>query len=372
VSYLLAFAGFAALIILHEFGHFAAAKAVGMRVERFALFFPPLIGRFRPRGSETEYGIGLIPLGGYVRITGMNPAEDIPADVLPRAYFKQPVWKRIVVIAAGPAVNIALAFVLLWAVILAVGTTDPALAVREVQPKTPAAQLLRPGDKIVSIDGVTGYRPGLTDEQIAARAERLRDRINSHRCAGTPADGCVAKTAAKIVVLRDGRRVRLDVRPTYDPQAKRMLLGFSFGRRHDVGGGEAMTLAATGMWNVTTTTVDRIVRLFYDKQARKDVSGVVGSYEATRQSFEFDTAQAIFVLAFISLSLGVINLFPFLPLDGGHIFWALAEKVRGRPIPYIVMERFGIAGFMLVLFLFYVGLSNDIGRLSSGEGFGVR
>jgi regulator of sigma E protease len=98
----------------------------------------------------------------------------------------------------------------------------------------------------------------------------------------------------------------------------------------------------------------------------------VGSYEATRQSFEFDTRQAIFVLALISLSLGIINLFPFLPLDGGHIFWALAEKVRGRPIPFRVMERAGIVGFMLVLFLFYVGLSNDIGRLSSGEGFGVR
>jgi regulator of sigma E protease len=372
VSYFLAFAGFAALIILHELGHFAAAKAVGMRVERFALFFPPLIGRFRPRGSETEYGIGLIPLGGYVRITGMNPAEEIPPEVLPRAYFKQPVWKRIVVIAAGPLVNIVLAFVLLWAVIVAVGTTAPALAVREVQPKTPAATTLRPGDKIVSIDGAAGYRPGLTDAQIEAGAERLRKRISAHACAGKPADGCVARTPARIVVLRDGRRVRLDVRPRYDEQAKRMLLGFSFGKPHDVGGGEAVSLATTGMWRVTTTTVDRIVRLFYDKRARDQVSGVVGSYEATRQSFEFDTAQAIFVLAFISLSLGVINLFPFLPLDGGHIFWAVAEKVRGRPIPYILMERFGLVGFMLVLFLFYVGLSNDLGRLSSGEGFGVR
>ena len=75
MSYLLAFAGFAALIILHEAGHFAAAKAVGMRVERFALFFPPLVARFRRKGSETEYAVGAVPLGGYVKITGMNPAE---------------------------------------------------------------------------------------------------------------------------------------------------------------------------------------------------------------------------------------------------------------------------------------------------------
>ena len=107
-------------------------------------------------------------------------------------------------------------------------------------------------------------------------------------------------------------------------------------------------------------------------EARKDVSGVVGSYEATRQSFDFDTTQAIRILALISLSLGVINLFPFLPLDGGHIFWAIAEKIRGRPIPFSVLERASVIGIMLVALLFVIGLSNDIGRITSGEGFGVR
>src|SRR5918997_2545331 len=111
MSFLLAFLGFAVLIILHELGHFAAAKAVGMRVERFSLFFPPLVARHK-RG-ETEYAIGAIPLGGYVKITGMNPAEEIPPEHAHRAYYRQPVWKRIVVIAAGPIVNIALAFVIL-------------------------------------------------------------------------------------------------------------------------------------------------------------------------------------------------------------------------------------------------------------------
>ena len=92
MSWFLAFVGFAALIILHEFGHFAAAKAVGMRVERFSLFFPPLLAKVR-RG-ETEYAIGAIPLGGYVKITGMNPNEEIPPEVAHRAYYRQPVWKR--------------------------------------------------------------------------------------------------------------------------------------------------------------------------------------------------------------------------------------------------------------------------------------
>ena len=116
---LLAFAGFAALVILHEFGHFIAAKAVGMRVERFSLFFPPLLAKVR-RG-ETEYAIGAVPLGGYVKITGMNPNEELAPEVAPRAYYRQQVWKRIVVIGAGPAVNIALAFLILWALFWADG-----------------------------------------------------------------------------------------------------------------------------------------------------------------------------------------------------------------------------------------------------------
>ena len=124
------------------------------------------------------------------------------------------------------------------------------------------------------------------------------------------------------------------------------------------------------MWLVTCATVYTIAQIF-DAKKRKQISGVVGSYEATRQSIEFSTTQALFVLAIISLSLGVINLFPFLPLDGGHIFWALAEKVRGRAIPFATMERAGFIGFALVIGLAVIGLTNDIGRLT-GEGFDVR
>src|SRR5437764_238925 len=105
VSYLLAFLGFVALIVLHEAGHFTAAKAVGMRVERFSLFFGPMF--VKKRIGETEYGIGPIPLGGYVKITGMNPNEELTPEAARRAYYNQKVWKRVVVILAGPAVNIA-------------------------------------------------------------------------------------------------------------------------------------------------------------------------------------------------------------------------------------------------------------------------
>ena len=103
------------------------------------------------------------------------------------------------------------------------------------------------------------------------------------------------------------------------------------------------------------------------------MSGVVGSYEATRQSFDVrhDAGDRGSSRSSRCRS-AIINLFPFLPLDGGHIFWAIAEKIRGRPIPFSVLERASVIGIMLVALLFVIGLSNDIGRITSGEGFGVR
>jgi regulator of sigma E protease len=369
MSWVLAFVGFAALIILHEFGHFVAAKATGMRVERFSLFFPPLLARLR-RG-ETEYAIGAIPLGGYVKITGMSPHEDLPPEVVSRAYLNQPTWKRVVVIAAGPAMNILIAFLLGWGIVTFNGVTANDLVVDVVQSQTGAAGHLRPGDKVLSVDGVPGYQPGLGDDAIVDRQLRLRRVVNRHACPGQPKQGCAAATPARVRVERDGKVVTLLIAPRYDAQAKRMLLGISYGKLEHVGAGHAATITVGTLWRLTKLTTSSIVRIFYDPQARKGVSGVVGSYEATRQSFQFDTVQALSVLAVISLSLAVVNLFPFLPLDGGHIFWAVAEKIRRRPIPYQVMERASVVGFLLVAFLFIVGLTNDIDRLR-GEGFNVR
>jgi regulator of sigma E protease len=374
VSWLLAIAGFALLVVLHEAGHFTAAKAVGMRVERFFLFFPPKLVSIR-RG-ETEYGIGAIPLGGFVKITGMNPEEDIPPEVADRAYYRQPVWKRIVVIAAGPFVNNVLALILFF--VLAVGfglDTGPTNTVGTVSSDLPAAKVLEPGDELVAIDG--RRVGGLPPEKLA---ETVRRQVAEHRCGGEPTDGCVATTAATLRVIRDGEPLTVRVKPVYDapeqvpgqPEIEpRMVIGFSYEQNRAVQSpGEAASFAVDRLWYVTSQTATVFANIF-NPEVRDQISGVVGATEVTRQSFEFDTRQAIGVLAVISLSLGLINLLPFLPLDGGHIFWAIVEKIRGKPVPLRIMERSGIVGFALVLILFAIGLENDIGRLTGG-GFDVR
>ncbi|HWI22078.1 MAG TPA: M50 family metallopeptidase [Baekduia sp.] len=362
MSYVLAIGGFILLVILHELGHFGAAKAVGMKVERFSLFFPPLL--FKVRRGETEYAIGSVPLGGYVRITGMTPQEEIADEDRDRAYYLQPVWKRIFVIAAGPAVNLVLAVVIVFALFAIKGQPNDRVIpnVGTISKNSPASTILKPGDRIVSADGVSGP------------VEKIRAQIASHRCAGEQRDGCTVTDPVKLVVIRDGVRLGLEARPKYDAEAKRALLGFGYDAERyytDLSVDQAAKRSIETNWRVTKATVSAIARIFVSSDARKDVSGVVGSVEVTKQSFDFDVTQAIFVLALISLSLGIINLFPFLPLDGGHIFWALAEKLRGRAIPFSVIEKVSVVGFMLVAFLFVVGLTNDIGRLS-GEGFNVR
>ena len=221
--------------------------------------------------------------------------------------------------------------------------------------------MLKPGDRLVAVDGERG-----------APIE-LSKRIASHKCPQKPpTKGCKAAEPVQITVRRNGALRTFSITPIYDPVAKRTRLGFAYaaGPREDLGVGEAFDLTANRFWFITRSTLELPARLINPEQ-RKEISGVVGSYEVTRQTILNNVADVIGILAIISLSLAIVNLFPFLPLDGGHIFWAIVEKVRGKPVPLRVMERAGAVGFMLVILIFLIGLSNDIDRLS-GEGFQVR
>jgi regulator of sigma E protease len=287
VSWLLAFLGFALLVILHELGHFTAAKAVGMRVEKFSLFFPPTL--VSKKVGETEYAIGAIPAGGYVKITGMNPDEDLPEEVRDRAYHAQPVWKRIVVIAAGPAVNLVLAFVLLFVFFFLIGPETGSRDVGAVERGYPAAGVLQPGDRLVAVDGKRG------DPIDLSRA------IAAHRCPEKPpAKGCKAAEPVQVTVTRDGRERAFSLTPIYDPEAKRTRLGFAYapGPRENLAFGEALDLTADRFWFIAKATLELPARLI-DSEQRKEISGVVGSYEVTRQTILADLEEVIGILAII-------------------------------------------------------------------------
>ena len=367
MDWVIALVGFMLLIVLHELGHFVAAKAVGMRVERFSLFFPPTIVSVR-RG-ETEYGIGAIPLGGYVKITGMSPEEigGLEPDVARRAYYNQAPWKRIVVILAGPGVNLLIAFGLFWAILASgsltgdstlenlnssIQTLVPSASVAAIEKGEPAEGVLRPGDRIVAVEG----RRANVDSTIKA--------VSAHRCAGTPVNGCLASTPVQLTIRRGRRELTLAVRPRYDKALGRMLIGFDFGAAaKPVGVLAAAGLAGREMWTTTTTMITNIGKAFTSSKVRKQLHSVVGITQIAHESVVAGAGYALVFAGFISLILAVFNLFPFLPLDGGHILWSLAEKVRGRRISLAAMYRFSSVGIVLLAFLVINGVGNDIGRL---------
>jgi regulator of sigma E protease len=366
MSWVLTILGIVALIVLHELGHFLAAKAVGMRVERFSLFFPPkLVGI---RRGETEYMIGAIPAGGYVKITGMNPEEleGMDPEVAARAYCNQAPWKRIVVILAGPGMNFLIAFVIFWAILASsnvngdltlgninssIKTVVPATAVLATEKGEPAYRTLKQGDRILAVDG-----------QPVTIASAMRV-IASHRCTGAPTEGCQAATPVQMTVLRDGRTLTLSIYPRYSTEARRMLVGFDFGAPKQFGALAAAGVAVHEMWSATGNLITGIGRAYTSSKARHEVHTIVGIGEIAHEAVADGAGYGLVILGLISLILAVVNLFPFLPLDGGHVAWALAEKVRGRRISVAAMWRYSTVGIVLFAFLFINGLSNDITHL---------
>ncbi len=225
MSYFLVFLGFALLILLHEGGHFVAAKAVGMRVERFSLFFGPML--WKRKVGETEYGIGVIPLGGYVKITGMSPAEVFEEpSIEARAYVNQPPWKRIVVIAAGPAVNIFVAFLLVLDRLHGLGTrtrtsaSTPGRAFHRDQHPRARSQRARRLRRRRSVSGtassrstaapdpagdsVATYRRSRVAAPVGAPGERMRGCEHGHR--GLPSGRRAEDGEDPSALERQGRR----------------------------------------------------------------------------------------------------------------------------------------------------------------------
>jgi regulator of sigma E protease len=408
LSFAVAVAGLAFLIIIHELGHFTVARSVSMRPRKFYIFFPPAIFR-RTRGG-IEYGIGAIPLGGYVKIPGMHrpAAGDLEAHVAhavreapwldkhvkpaakaiteereadarkaladlraaveradlsegaeraalrgivdlddalsPDAYWRASSWKRIAVIFAGPAANLLFAVALL-AVVFSLGV-PVATTVDSVNASSPAQSAgLEPGDRLVSIDGHE-LTPVLTDRV----AERIRG-----------SDG----RPVALVVERDGRRVALEpTRPILMDGAYR--LGFVLRPTEErFGPVDSVGYAFRETWAITAATGEALVGVVTGS-GRDEVSSPVGIVQGSSEALEYDYRAYLRILALISLSLAILNLLPLLPLDGGHIAFSIMEAIRGRAIPRVAYERASAIGIALVLMLFFIGLSNDVNRLNGG------
>jgi regulator of sigma E protease len=336
--------GLALLIFIHELGHFLAAKAFHMRVERFYIGFPPAVIK-RTRG-ETEYGIGVIPLGGFCKISGMTPDEKLPDDVVPRAYTSKPVWQRNITIAAGPFMNFVAAVVIMFVFIQAGGLQQPTLTVAQVVKGTPAAAAgLRAGDRLVAADGRTFTSWNATTtffESHPHQAVTLTYR--------TPAGQL--RTSTVTLTTRPGEPSKgfLGVGPKATPiyPAPWRAVGQAFSQT-----GHIVAATFGGMWMLVSGKIN--------PAGPDGAAGPVGiisvSQTAVHQSWY------PLLLAFISINLGIINLLPFLPFDGGHIFFNVLESVRGRKVDPRVLERAIAIGVVVLVTLFILLTFNDLQRL---------
>ena len=405
----IAILGLAVLILIHEAGHFFASLSVGMRPRKFYLGFPPAILKTTRNGIE--YGLGVIPFGGYVKIPGMHRPAPSDLDVHfgpalyeeprlltdverakrlvargafdearaavatlgqalqsakltpkarraadrglselddalgPDAYWRQRTWKRLAVIAAGPGTNLLFAIVLLATVYMLGIPSDASRRVQDVIPKSPAAAAgLHAGDRIVGVNRVPAY--DFTD---------VRDAIHNSK-----------GKALVISVVRHGRYVELPaVKPTKTDGV--YTLGFhpAAVRYTSYSPPKAFALAAEDTWLVTKAMGTWLGHIA-NGSGRKDVSTPVGIVQQSSKAVQLGYREYLQVLAIISLSLALLNLLPLLPLDGGHMVFSIVEGIRGRAIQRSVYERVSAVGIALVLLLFFVGLSNDIGNIRGG------
>jgi regulator of sigma E protease len=347
---LVAILGLALLITVHEFGHFIAAKAFGMQVEKFYVGFPP--AAFKKRRGETEYGVGIIPLGGFCKISGMTPEEEVPEGTGDRVYYKAPVWKRNLTIFAGPFMNFVAAVVILFAFLMVQGTTTATLRLDEVVAGTPAAAAgLKAGDTVVGADG---HR--WSEWQQAS--EYFRDNPGKTiELTYVPAGASGAGTSAEKTVS-----VTLAEHPDAPGQG---YLGVRAGTKSENPGvARAAWLSLVGLKDVTWGVFYGIYLLAsgaIDVTGPEGAVGPVGiidvSGDAVRQGWY------PILLAFLSANLGIINLLPILPFDGGHIFFNTVERIRGRRMNPRVLERVVAFGVTLLILLFVLLTFNDFRRI---------
>jgi regulator of sigma E protease len=348
------------LIFVHELGHFLLSKKMGVKVLKFSLGFgPKLIGK---KVGETEYQIAVFPLGGFVKPLGEDPNEDVTTEEYPRSFWAQPVWKRALIIGAGPFFNFFLAAVLFSSVNLIAGIPSvPSVPprVEEVSAGYPAeAAGLKKGDLILSING----------KDISTWEELQHIVANSQG------------KELSLKVKRDEETV--DIKVTPRPFTEKNLFGektqtFKIGVTHapvDVVYRRVNPLVALGngfgqTWEVIELTVTGIVKLIQRVIPAKEIgSPIMIAKLAGEQARRGLLSLAVFT-AIISINLGVINLFPIPILDGGHLFFLVLEAILRKPVSLRKMEIAQQIGLIFIILLMLFAIRNDLVRYFFPGGF---
>jgi regulator of sigma E protease len=338
LQYILAILGFSLIIVVHELGHFLLAKAGGMYVHEFFVGFGPRIFKFKSK-SGTEYGLKAIPVGGYVKVMGMDRNEVIADDMKEKSYQKKPFYKKFLTIFAGAGFNVIFAIILI-AIFLSMGVFEPSNIIDYVQPDTPAEQSgILVGDRVVAING----------ERIETWDEF--------------AEKTQARPGEKVVytIIRDGKEIEIE--PVLDIVEGRGYLGISpkyIEKR--LGFFEVITESFRMTGDILVTYVRLFGQLFSGQIPFEEARPVspIGVVSIFQQSISLGIQNFVLFMALVSILIGFGNLLPLLPLDGGNILLLIVETIRRKPLPRRVIEVANYFGIFLMVGLLIVGFVFDI------------
>ncbi len=334
---------FGLLVLVHELGHFITAKLTGMRVDEFAIGFGPKLVSFKH--GETAYSIRAVPLGGFNDIAGMDPEDKDAGD---RGYSAKPVLSRMIVIIAGSAMNLILPIFLFFGIYffsgVATPSTEPVLG-RVIEGEAADKAGLQDGDRIIAIDG----KPVETWTDLLAAIRDKGGETLSFR------------------VARGGEEVEAQVTPVYDAQQKRAMVGVmgATETRHP-GFAESVQLAVTRTAAILYAMAEALYKILLELSGA-ELAGPLGVAQMAGEVAQMGFVPLLNFAAFLSLNLGLVNLFPIPALDGGHFLLLCIEAVRGKPLgpkAFGYVQRVGIA---LLLLLMLFATKNDIMRVFFGS-----
>jgi regulator of sigma E protease len=328
---------FLLLIIPHELGHFWAAKRCGMQVHRFSFGLGPKLWGFKK--GETEYSISILPLGGYVKIAGMEPGE----RDLENGFYRKPLKNRILVLSAGSVMNYLVA-VILFSLVFMTGlqTLDLKEAiVGEVKKGSPAALVsLLPGDKILRINGqeVKGW------EEMALAIKDSR------------------QTVLKLEVQREKRVFFIQIRPIFDPQLNKKIIGISppivFTRYSPF---IALAKGVERTFFITKLILTALGGMIMGKVPAQ-FAGPVGIAGIIGQSVKMGPSPLLSLAALLSINLALFNLFPIPALDGGRLLFLAVEGIRGKALDLEKEELIHYIGFIILIVLILLITYQDVLR----------
>ena len=338
------------LVFVHELGHFLMAKLFGVRVDAFSLGFPPKV--LHKQIGDTDYRLSVIPLGGYVKLFGENPKDEVPPELQPVSFSHHPLWHRFLIVLAGPAFNLIFAALALFLVFTFSGIPYLTTEIGGVKEGSPAAQAgLQKGDQILSVEG-----------QAMSRWEDLSLKIRQS-----------GEQPLTLSVRRGDRDFQVQVTPQrmetsdiFGGKVSAMIIGITSGDHpavEQVGPIRALTLGVVYTGRLTWLTVESLYKLVAREVPLKSLGGPILIAQVAGKQAEMGVTYLVQFMAALSVNLFLLNLLPIPVLDGGHLFFFTLEAIRGKPMPLKHREMAQGLGLMLLLALMILVFYQDILRL---------